>query len=75
MSTVKKSGYAAGPGDTLIAPMNALHAFHNRTEKPSRFISSSVYYHEVLFKSDSLKHEIRTGAGGPCCQRPCPGAN
>jgi quercetin dioxygenase-like cupin family protein len=64
-----------GPGDTLIAPMNALHAFHNRTEKPSRFISSSVYYHEVLFKSDSLKHEIRTGAGGPCCQRPCPGAN
>lgn len=40
-----------GPGDTLIAPMNALHAFHNRTEKPSRFISSSVYYHEVLFNS------------------------
>jgi len=36
-----------GPGDTLVAPMNALHAFHNRTDKPSRFISSSVYYHEV----------------------------
>ena len=30
--------------------MNALHAFHNRTEKPSRFISSSVYYHEVFFE-------------------------
>ena len=40
-----------GPGDTLIIPVNALHAFHNRTEKPSRFISSSVYYHEVLFDS------------------------
>ena len=40
-----------GPGDTLIAPMNALHAFHSRTDKPSRFISSSVYYHEVLFNS------------------------
>ena len=40
-----------GPGDTLIAPMNALHAFHNRTDKVSRFISSSVYYHEVFFES------------------------
>src|SRR5260221_10886877 len=36
-----------GPGDTLVAPMNALHAFHNRTDKPSRFISSSVSYHKV----------------------------
>ena len=40
-----------GPGDTLIAPINALHAFHNRTDKPSRFISSSVYYHEVLLET------------------------
>jgi quercetin dioxygenase-like cupin family protein len=40
-----------GPGDTLIAPMNALHAFHNRTDKASRFISSSVYYHEVALDS------------------------
>jgi len=40
-----------GPGDTLAAPMNALHAFHNRTDKPSRFIISSVYYHEVLFET------------------------
>ena len=36
-----------GPGDTLVAPINALHAFHNRTDRPSRFISSSVYYHQV----------------------------
>jgi quercetin dioxygenase-like cupin family protein len=40
-----------GPGDSLVAPINALHAFHNRTDKPSRFISSSVYYHEVLLES------------------------
>src|SRR6516165_9392886 len=40
-----------GPGDTLVAPMNALHAFHNLTDKPSRFISSSVYYHEVFFET------------------------
>jgi hypothetical protein len=31
--------------------MNALHGFHNRTDKPSRFISSFVYYHEVLFET------------------------
>ena len=36
-----------GPGDTLVAPINALHAFHNRTDRPSRFISTSVYYHQV----------------------------
>ena len=31
--------------------MNALPAFHNRTDQPSRFISSSVYYHEVFFET------------------------
>jgi quercetin dioxygenase-like cupin family protein len=40
-----------GPGDTLIAPMNALHAFHNHTSEPSRFLSTSVYYHEVFFET------------------------
>ena len=40
-----------GPGDTLIAPMNALHAFHNRTDKPTRFLSSSGYYHEVTLET------------------------
>jgi quercetin dioxygenase-like cupin family protein len=40
-----------GPGDTLVAPMNALHAFHNRTDKPSRFLSSSGYYHEILLET------------------------
>jgi hypothetical protein len=33
---------SCGLGDTLVAPLNALHAFHNRTDEPSRFISSSV---------------------------------
>jgi quercetin dioxygenase-like cupin family protein len=36
-----------GSGDTLMVPANALHAFHNRTNKPSRFLSVSNYYHEV----------------------------
>ena len=39
-----------GPGDTVIAPANALHAFHNRTDKPTRFLSSSGYYHEVALE-------------------------
>jgi quercetin dioxygenase-like cupin family protein len=40
-----------GPGDTVVAPVNALHAFHNRTDRPTRFISSSVYYHEILLET------------------------
>jgi quercetin dioxygenase-like cupin family protein len=43
----QKEWVRCGPGETLVAPINALHAFHNRTDKPSRFISSSVYYHQV----------------------------
>ena len=39
-----------GPGDTLIAGANALHAFHNRTHNPARFLSASVYYHEVALE-------------------------
>jgi len=39
-----------GPGDTLIAPANALHAFHNRTDKTTRFLSSSGYYHETALE-------------------------
>jgi quercetin dioxygenase-like cupin family protein len=47
----KEEWVRCGAGDTLIAPMNALHAFHNHTDKPSRFISTSVYYHEVFFET------------------------
>src|SRR6516162_10279584 len=39
-----------GPADTMIAGANALHAFHNRTDHPSRFLSASVYYHEVALE-------------------------
>jgi quercetin dioxygenase-like cupin family protein len=46
----KEEWVRCGPGDTLVAAVNALHAFHNRTDKPSRFISSSVYYHEVALE-------------------------
>jgi oxalate decarboxylase/phosphoglucose isomerase-like protein (cupin superfamily) len=47
-----------GPGDTLIAPINALHAVHNRTDKPSRFISSSVYYHQAALDRYGLAVDV-----------------
>ena len=34
----------------MIAGANALHAFHNRTDHPRRFLSASVYYHEVALE-------------------------
>jgi quercetin dioxygenase-like cupin family protein len=46
----KEEWVRCGPGDTLLAPINALHAFHNRTDKSTRFLSFSVYYHEVALE-------------------------
>ena len=43
----KERWLRCGPGDTVVVPINALHTFHNRTDKPSRFLSSSVYHHQV----------------------------
>jgi oxalate decarboxylase/phosphoglucose isomerase-like protein (cupin superfamily) len=43
----KEEWVRCGPGDTMVVPINALHAFHNRTNKPSRLISTSVYYHQL----------------------------
>lgn len=47
-----------GPGDTLIAGANALHAFHNRTDKPCRFLSASVYYHEVALEKYGIPVDV-----------------
>ena len=54
----KEEWVRCGPGDTLVAPINALHAFHNRTDKPSRFLSSSVYYHEVALDRYGLRVDV-----------------
>ena len=54
----KEEWVRCGPGDTLVAAVNALHAFHNRTDKPSRFISSSVYYHEVALDKYGLSVDV-----------------
>jgi quercetin dioxygenase-like cupin family protein len=54
----KQRWVRCGPGDTLVAPINALHAFHNRTDKPSRFISSSVYYHEAALNKYGVPVDV-----------------
>jgi quercetin dioxygenase-like cupin family protein len=51
-----------GPGDTLIAGANALHAFHNRTDNPSRFLSTSVYYHEVALEKYGTSVDVNAPA-------------
>jgi quercetin dioxygenase-like cupin family protein len=56
----KEEWVRCGPGDTLIAAVNALHAFHNRTDKPSRFISSSIYYHEVALDKYGLPVDVNS---------------
>jgi len=40
-------------GETIIIPINALHAFYNRTEKPARFLNISTQLHQA--HADSLR--------------------
>ncbi|HWY99800.1 MAG TPA: cupin domain-containing protein [Edaphobacter sp.] len=54
----KEEWVRCGPCDTLVVPINALHAFHNRTDKPSRFISSSNYYHQVALDKYGVPVDI-----------------
>ena len=51
-----------GPGDTMIAGANAFHAFHNRTNKPSRFLSASVFYHEVALEKYGIPVDVNAPA-------------
>jgi Cupin domain len=36
-------------GETIIVPINALHAFYNRSEKPARLLSISTQLHQAFF--------------------------
>jgi quercetin dioxygenase-like cupin family protein len=36
-------------GETIIIPINALHAFYNRYEKPARLICISTQLHQAFF--------------------------
>ena len=39
----------ANAGESVTAPINAPHAYHNHTDRPSRSLSVSVHYHEIIF--------------------------
>jgi hypothetical protein len=36
-------------GETIIIPINTLHAFYNRTEEPARLLSISTQLHQAFF--------------------------
>jgi quercetin dioxygenase-like cupin family protein len=38
-------------GETIIIPINALHAFYNRVAKPARLLSISTQLHQAFFDS------------------------
>ena len=38
-------------GESVTAPANAPHTFHNHTGLPAKFLSVSNHYHEVMLKS------------------------
>ena len=46
----------------MIASANTLHAFHNRTDKPTRFLSSSGYYHELTLNSAGQTVDVNAPA-------------
>ena len=48
-------------GDSVIAPANAPHTFHNRGTQIARFLSVSTYYHETMFISGA----VSVGADAP----------
>src|SRR5262245_143424 len=38
-------------GETITSPINTVHAFYNRTEKPARFLNISTQLHQSVFRS------------------------
>ena len=45
----------ADAGESVTAPPNAPHSFFNGTDRPARYLSVSVYYHEVLFDEAGIE--------------------
>ena len=42
-------------GESVTAPPNAPHTFHNHGTKPAKFLSVSNYYHEVMLDTAQAK--------------------
>jgi quercetin dioxygenase-like cupin family protein len=56
-------------GETIVIPINALHAFYNGTEKPARLLSISTQLHQAFF--DAL---VETDRADPLARMPRPQA-
>lgn len=54
-------------GETVIIPINALHAFYNRTEKPARLLSISTQLHQAFFDAvvEADRADPLAGMPGP----------
>jgi len=45
-------------GDSVTAPANAPHRFHNHAAEPATFLSVSNHYHEVMLNSGGIAVKI-----------------
>jgi quercetin dioxygenase-like cupin family protein len=54
-------------GETIVIPINALHAFYNRTEKPAQLLSISTQLHQAFFDAlvDTDQADPLAGMPGP----------
>ncbi|MFC0385547.1 cupin domain-containing protein [Muricoccus vinaceus] len=55
----------AGGGETIIVPINGLHAFYNRTFKPARLLSISNQLHQRFFDAVAEADQLAPFANMP----------
>jgi quercetin dioxygenase-like cupin family protein len=55
-------------GETIIIPINALHAFYNRTEKSARLLSISTQLHQAFFDAVEQTNQADRLASMPAQQ-------
>jgi quercetin dioxygenase-like cupin family protein len=53
----------AASGETIIVPINGLHAFYNRTAKPARLLSISNQLHQGFFDAVAEADQLAPFAG------------
>jgi quercetin dioxygenase-like cupin family protein len=60
VSETEEEWIACTADETIIIPINALHAFYNRTDKPARLLSISTQLHQAFF--DAIEEADRAGS-------------
>ena len=56
---------AASSGETVVVPINGLHAFYNRTSTPARLLSISNQLHQGFFDAVAAADREAPFAGMP----------